>query len=294
MEEVWDHLVKETKKFVHDAGFSQVVIGISGGIDSAVTACLACTALGPENVLGLAMPSVHSSLSSVTDAKTLAQNLNFELITTGPTITSLVDQADGHLRSYLPSSFPRNVTHENLQARMRAVLLMAVCNEQDRLLLNTCNKSEDMVGYCTLYGDSCGATAPIGSLYKTQVYKLARWINNHVDLPSIPANILTKEPSAELSDGQLDSNDLPPYDLLDPILVFLETGDKYAPPELVSAIEDYGDNELLDKISALIRKSEFKRAQSPLPIQLPSYLWYVGFEEQLLFSMVLGNDDPFK
>lgn len=264
MKSTWNEIVKGTREFVHAAGFRKVVLGLSGGIDSAVVACCACEALGAENVLGCMMPSRYSSPGSITDAHTLADLWGFETVKIP--IDSLMAGFCVSLEPALGNRERRPVTRENIQARIRSVLMMAICNEQDRLLLNTCNKSEDLVGYCTLYGDSCGAIAPIGDLYKTEVYRLARWINTEVSLPSIPVEIIDKPPSAELSPDQLDTDDLPPYRELDEILrMHLDDG---AP---VSSILMAGHRaSTVERVFGLIKASEFKRQQSAPVVKLQS------------------------
>ncbi|MBU1218280.1 NAD(+) synthase [Myxococcota bacterium] len=260
MDKIWNHIVHETKAFMDNAGFSKVVLGLSGGIDSALTACIACKALGSENVLAILMPSPYSSAGSITDSVELARNWGFETLEIP--ITSLMREFDASLEGLFAGT-KVGIAEENIQARIRAVLLMAVANKQDRLLLNTCNKSEDYTGYATLYGDSCGAIGPIGGLYKTEVYALARWINSNPDLPDIPDAIINKPPSAELREGQLDTDSLPPYDILDAILI--ELIEKNADP---AHMETRFNPSVVQKIVRLMKNSEFKRRQSPPVIEI--------------------------
>lgn len=264
MQTIWNELVDKTRRFVHDAGFKKIALGLSGGIDSAVVACIAVEAFG-TGVLGVMMPSVYSSSGSVTDSQELASSWGFEVIRVP--ITSCVTAFDVSLEPVFRHD-TKTITRENLQARIRAVLLMAICNEQDRLLLNTCNKSEDYTGYCTLYGDTCGAVAPIGGLYKTEVYALARWINENPELPNIPIAIIDKPPSAELSENQLDTDMLPPYATLDAILrLHVDQG------KSVNAIVAEGHNAVtVDFVARLVAVSKFKRKQSPPVINLISAL----------------------
>ncbi|KKN23005.1 hypothetical protein LCGC14_0909230 [marine sediment metagenome] len=262
MQDVWNTLVQKTREFVRQAGFHRVTLGLSGGIDSAVVACIAREALGAQNVLAVMMPSPYSSRGSVDDSRALAAQWDFRVVMVP--IGVLMITFDDDLSAVFGHEEPRPITKENLQARIRMVLLMAICNEQDRLLLNTCNKSEDYVGYCTLYGDNAGAVAPIGGLYKTEVYSLARWINQNDQLPSIPINIIDKPPSAELSATQLDTDDLPPYEVLDPILrMFID--ENKSGHEIVQAGYDV---DIVKKIVRLVLLSEFKRKQSPPVIEL--------------------------
>ena len=261
MKNIWDKIIKGTAEFFKDAGFKKAVIGLSGGIDSSVVAVIAQQALGYENVTGVTMPSPYSSQGSVDDSEILAQNLLIRLH--GMSISKIMDSFNVVLEK-LFYGFPVDSTEQNIQARIRAVLLMAICNKYHALLLNTCNKSEEYTGYCTLYGDSCGAVAPIGDLYKTDVYKLAKWINEQPDLPDIPEVIINKAPSAELSHGQKDEDDLPSYDVLDPIL------GKYVDAKWRE--EDFilmgYDKDIVEKVVELIKSSEFKRKQSPPVIKV--------------------------
>lgn len=216
--QVWASLVDQVRTAVSKAGFTDVVLGLSGGIDSAVVATLAVDAFGPEHVHGILMPSPFSSEGSVTDALTLASNLGIStnLISITPLYEAFIETLAPHFRGTA-----RDITEENLQARIRGTLLMAFSNKFGYFVLTTGNRSEALAGYATLHGDMVGGFAPIGSLYKTHVYELARWKNEVSDHELIPHESIEKEPSAELSIGQLDSHALPPYEILDAIYYLL-------------------------------------------------------------------------
>jgi NAD+ synthase (glutamine-hydrolysing) len=207
-------LLDGLSKFFSQNGKSAAVVGLSGGIDSSLVAALAVEALGADNVLGLMMPSQHSTVHSVTDAVQLADNLGiaYHIVP----IESIYNAFIKELAPVFGHHKTTDVTEENLQARIRAVLLMAASNKFGHLVLNTSNKSELAMGYGTLYGDLIGALMVIGDVYKTQVYETARYINRHHEI--IPHNTLVKEPSAELHPNQKDSDALPPYDILDRVL----------------------------------------------------------------------------
>ncbi|MDR3132563.1 MAG: NAD(+) synthase [Prevotellaceae bacterium] len=213
-ETIYKKLAGGLSKFFSQNGKSTAVIGLSGGIDSSLVAALATETLGADNVSGLIMPSQHSTVHSVTDAEQLAENLGIACHIMP--IESIYHAFIKELTPVFGLHKTPDVTEENLQARIRAVLLMAVSNRYGGLVLNTSNKSELAMGYGTLYGDLIGALMVIGDLYKTQVYEVARYINRHHEI--IPKNTLNKEPSAELRPGQKDSDYMPPYNLLDPIL----------------------------------------------------------------------------
>jgi NAD+ synthetase len=236
---------------------TKVVLGLSGGIDSTVVACIAAEALGPENVMGVAMPSEFSSKSSLTDAQKLAENLNIELYELP------IKKIYGKYMDVLEPLFKDTafgVAEENIQSRARGMLLMAIANKFNRFVLNTGNKSELATGYCTLYGDMNGALAVISDLYKTEVFALAEWLNrSFYKKEIIPRSVIDKPPSAELRPDQKDSDSLPAYDKLDTILkLYLE--------EQISAarIAEQGfDKQLVEKIIQLVNKNEHKRFQAP-------------------------------
>ena len=247
-------LVLGTRDYVHKCGFRQVVLGLSGGIDSAITACIAVDALGRENVIGVGMPGPYSSPGSIADSETLARNLGISY-----DLVPIVDIFDAYLRALKPMFAGRkqDVTEENIQARIRGSLLMAVSNKFGALLLTTGNKSEIGVGYCTLYGDMCGGLAVISDVPKTLVYRLARYVNSRCNV--IPESTIEKPPSAELRPDQKDSDSLPPYEVLDTILQdYIE--DNRSPDE-IAAQHSY-DPALVRKVAHMVDKSEYKRQQA--------------------------------
>lgn len=253
-------LVLGIRDYCRKNGFSKAVLGISGGIDSALVAALAAQALGPKNVIGLIMPSKFSSVHSIDDAEALAANIgmvkhHFPIKMPHSTFAMA-------LRPFF-EGLPEDTTEENLQSRLRGTTVMAFSNKLRALALATGNKSEFAMGYATLYGDMCGALAPIGDLFKTEVYELARYMNS--ERPWIPENTFTKPPSAELRPNQTDQDSLPPYDLLDAALRLLleqELEPAAALPELKKAFPK-ADLALLEKLQRTIRVNEFKRRQAP-------------------------------
>ena len=247
-------LVVGTRDYVHKCGFRRVVLGLSGGIDSALTACVAVDALGRENVIGIGMPGPYSSQGSIDDAAELARNLGirFELLPIGDIF--------GAYRATLATAFAGlkpDVTEENIQARIRGSLLMALSNKFSSLLLTTGNKSELGVGYCTLYGDMCGGLAVISDVPKTLVYRLSEFVNSRS--PVIPRSTIEKPPSAELRPDQKDSDSLPPYEMLDIILEEYVEDNKA--PESIAAAHGF-DIELVRKVTCMVDKSEYKRQQA--------------------------------
>jgi NAD+ synthase (glutamine-hydrolysing) len=256
IEEIWDALVLGTGDFVRKNGFTDVVIGLSGGIDSALVAAIAVEALGPEHVHGVLMPSRYSSDHSIGDAVALADNLGIEHRTVP------IEAAHAALMGMLEPSFgerPPGLTEENLQSRIRAVILMGLSNAFGWMLLNTGNKSESSVGYSTLYGDSAGGYAVIKDVSKLRVYELCRFRNASAGREIIPANVLTKPPSAELRPDQRDDQSLPPYEVLDPILALYVEQDLSA-DEIIALGHDAA---IVDRVVRLVDLAEYKRRQSP-------------------------------
>ncbi|CAM4171357.1 NAD+ synthase (glutamine-hydrolysing) [Pedobacter westerhofensis] len=252
--QIHDALVLGIKDYFGKSGFSKAVLGLSGGIDSAIVCALACRALGPENVMAVLMPSKYSSDHSIRDALDLVENFGckHEIIA----IKEAADAFDSMLaHAFEGLSF--NLTEENIQARSRGIVVMAMSNKFGYILLNTSNKSECAVGYGTLYGDMCGAIGVIGDVYKTQIYQLAHYINK--DCEVIPENTIVKPPSAELRPGQKDSDSLPDYDTLDAILYqFIELKKSSA-----AIIAQGYDEAIVKRILKLVNGAEFKRYQTP-------------------------------
>ncbi len=254
-EEVYRALVLGTRDYVRKNGFREVVVGLSGGIDSALVATLAADALGPDAVRALAMPSPHSSPESVEDAALVGGRLGIRVDTVP--ITEVFDSYRRTLARPLAGSTD-GVAEENLQARIRGNLLMALSNRFGSIVLATGNKSEYAVGYSTLYGDMAGGFAPIKDVPKTLVYELARWRNAQSDPPPIPERVLSKPPSAELRPGQLDTDSLPPYDVLDPI-VELYVEDDQGVDEIVARGHDRA---VVERVAGMIDRAEYKRRQA--------------------------------
>ena len=258
---IHDALVIGIRDYFRKLGFQKGILGLSGGIDSAVTAVLAAKALGPDNVLGLLLPSQYSSGHSVDDARQLAENLGIrhELMAIRP----MYEAFEAALQPQF-KDLPFNVTEENIQARIRGTLLMAMSNKFGHILLNTTNKSEMAVGYGTLYGDMCGGIAVLGDVYKTEVYALAQYLNRDGEV--IPQSSLTKPPSAELRPGQKDSDSLPPYDVLDKLL-FQYVECRQGPRELVAQGFDAA---LVQRVLRMVNINEFKREQAAPVLRVSS------------------------
>jgi NAD+ synthase (glutamine-hydrolysing) len=259
--EVYGALVLGLGDYVRKNGFKEVVIGLSGGIDSALTALLATDALGPEAVRTVAMPSPYSSQGSLSDAAEVAGRLGVRLDEVR------IDDVFKAYLSALEEVFARtedNVAEENLQARIRGNILMAISNKFGSLVLTTGNKSELATGYSTLYGDMAGGFAPIKDVPKTLVYEIARWRNTQSDPPPIPDTIMEKPPSAELRPDQKDTDSLPPYEVLDPVLEAYVEHDR-SPEEMV---EDGMDPELVWKVVGLVDRAEYKRRQAPPGVKI--------------------------
>ncbi|HHI79292.1 MAG TPA: NAD+ synthase [Planctomycetes bacterium] len=275
MEPIYDHPPAEAvhaltlglRDYVEKCGFEKVLLGLSGGIDSALTAAIAVRALSKEQVLGVGMPGPYSSQGSVDDARALARHLGiaFELLPIDEPFSAFLQTL-----SPLFAGLAEDVTEENLQARIRGVLLMALSNKFGHLLLTTGNKSETSVGYCTLYGDMNGGLAVISDVPKTLVYDCARWLNREREV--IPEATIQKPPSAELRPGQTDQDSLPPYDVLDPILeAFVEEG------KSAKEIVDRGfDEGLVARVIGMVTRAEYKRRQAAPGLRITSKAFGVG------------------
>lgn len=267
-EAIWQALALGLRDYMRRAGATRAIIGLSGGMDSALVAAIARDAIGAGNVLGVLMPSPYTSEASNTDAVELATNLGIRTITLP--ITAVFE----NFRRELASAFAqmtasgKDLTDENLQARIRGVMLMALANKSGALVLNTGNKSEAAMGYSTLYGDSVGAVAVIGDLFKTQVYELGRYFNEREGRAVIPENVLTKEPSAELAPDQKDSDSLPPYGELDRDLA-----------KVFAASPDVATSAKLQALRNRVRANAFKRRQSPPPLIVSSLHACDGWED---------------
>lgn len=267
-EGAWRALVLGTRDYVRKCGFTKVLVGLSGGIDSALVAAIATEAMGAENVITVGMPSPYSSQGSIEDSRKLAANLGirFELIS----ISGLFEEFTQALES-LFKGMAEDITEENIQPRVRGTLLMALSNKLGALVLTTGNKSEMAVGYCTLYGDMVGALAVIGDLVKTRVYAICRWLNREREV--IPTAILDKPPSAELRPGQKDTDSLPPYEVLDPILeAYVE---RYETPEQIAQSNGF-PLELVQQVVRLVERSEYKRQQAAPVLKVTSKSFGMG------------------
>jgi NAD+ synthetase len=264
---VYEALVLGVRDYMRKCGFKSAVLGLSGGIDSALTAVIAAEALGPENVRGVSLPSQFSSQGSLDDARQLAQNLGirYDVIPIQPMFVTAREQ----LKTVF-ANLAEDTAEENIQARLRGVILMAMSNKFGSLLLTTGNKSELAVGYCTLYGDMCGGLAVISDVPKTMVYRIARWINRQREI--IPAASITKAPSAELRPNQTDQDSLPPYNVLDAILEAYVVGGRTL-PEIVRAGHD---KQTVQRIIRLINVNEYKRRQSAPGLKVTSKAFGLG------------------
>lgn len=253
--EIWRALVLGTRDYVHKCGFSSALLGLSGGIDSSLVAAVAAEAFGPESVLGVLMPSPYSSIGSIEDAQRLAQNLGIKTIAIS--ITDIMASFDSGLEDAFRGR-ERDVTEENIQARIRGNLLMALSNKYGSVLLTTGNKSELAVGYCTIYGDMSGGLAVISDVPKTMVYRMAKWLNASRGQEIIPAAAMSKAPSAELRFCQTDQDSLPPYEVLDAILEMHIERHQSAEAILAQGF----DAETVGRVLRLVKNAEFKRKQA--------------------------------
>lgn len=278
--QVFHALVMGTRDYLKKCGFRSAVLGLSGGVDSALTAAIAAEALGPENVLGVAMPSPYTSQESIEDARQLADNLKI-----GFTIIPIETIMNAQLSALAPlfERRPPDTTEQNIQARIRGNLLMALANKFGHLLLSTGNKSELAVGYCTLYGDMSGGLAVIADVPKTLVYQICHFVNRSHEI--IPNRTITKAPSAELAPNQRDQDDLPPYEVLDPILAaYLEQN------KSVREIAASGFNEsVVRDVIRRITNNEHKRKQAPMGLKVTSKAF--GYGRRYPTSQHFRDDD---
>ncbi len=267
IESIHDALVLGIRDYIHKCGFRKVVLGLSGGIDSAVTCCLAAKAIGPDNVFSVSMPSPYSSTGSIEDSRKLAENLGFDfkIIPISTIFASFLDTLKDHFEGREP-----DITEENIQARIRGTILMGLSNKFGCLLLSTGNKSEIAVGYCTLYGDMAGGLSVISDVPKTMVYQIAHYINRQKEI--IPKEIIEKPPSAELKPDQKDQDSLPPYDVLDRILhYYVDEG-----RSLQDIITMGFDSVVVQWIIRAIDRSEYKRQQAAPGLKVTSKAFGMG------------------
>jgi NAD+ synthase (glutamine-hydrolysing) len=267
-EEIFSALVLGVRDYAQKCGFSQAIIGLSGGIDSALVAVIATQALGKENVFGVLMPSPYSSGHSITDAEALVNNLGIK--SHQLPIGELMNGYDELLEPIF-SGTDFGIAEENIQSRIRGNLLMAMANKFGYLLLSTGNKSEMAVGYCTLYGDMNGGLAVIADVPKTRVFSLCYWLNRYQEI--IPGNILVKPPSAELKPDQLDQDSLPAYEVLDDILYRL-INQHQSLDQIIAA--GHGE-EIVKKVIKLVTRAEFKRRQAPPGLKITDRAFGTGW-----------------
>jgi len=266
--EIWNALVLGVRDYACKTHFTRVLLGLSGGIDSALTAAIAVDAMGRENVLGVMMPSVYSSQGSLDDSLELARNLGIQILSLpiSPIMETYESALSGAFQGYKP-----DVTEENIQSRIRGNLLMALSNKYGALLLTTGNKSELAVGYCTLYGDMNGGLAVIADLPKMMVYRVARYRNRRK--PDIPESTLTKAPSAELRPDQTDQDSLPPYEVLDQILELHIEGSESAEEIIAQGF----DEKTVRRVLRMVRNAEFKRKQAAPVLKVTSRAFGTGW-----------------
>jgi len=266
-QQIFSALSLGLRDYVHKCGFKSVILGLSGGIDSALVAVLAADALGADKVFGVAMPARYSSEGSLTDAEALAKNLGirYEVFPIEPVFQSVEKQLEKAFANFKP-----NEAEENVQSRLRGVTLMALSNKFGALVLTTGNKSEMAVGYCTLYGDMNGALAPIADVLKTDIYKIARWVNREREI--IPQNSISKPPSAELRPGQKDQDSLPPYETLDAILDLYVVKNQGKEEIISGGFDAAVVNDVINKINF----SEYKRRQAAPALKISSRAFGMG------------------
>ncbi|MCF6150281.1 MAG: NAD+ synthase [Candidatus Kuenenia sp.] len=273
--EAWNALVLGTKDYINKCGFKRVLLGLSGGIDSALTAAIAVEAIGKQNVFGVLMPSPFSSNGSIGDSLELSKRLGIKTLTLP--INNIMDAFGNTLKDAF-TGYPPDITEENIQCRIRGNLLMALSNKYGALLLTTGNKSELAVGYCTIYGDMSGGLAVIADVPKTMVYRLAEWINR-VKGNIIPQETIEKVPSAELRPNQTDQDSLPPYDILDNILYrFIEL--HKSAEEIVA---DGFDKNIVQKVLGLVEKAEFKRKQAAPGLKITDRAFGTGWRMPIAY-----------
>jgi NAD+ synthase (glutamine-hydrolysing) len=277
-EEIWHALVLGVRDYAQKCRFSQAVLGLSGGIDSALVATIAAAALGKENVLGILMPSPYSSDHSIKDAIALAENLGIKTQTIP--IGGLMQSFDTSLESMFAGT-EFGLAEENIQSRIRGNLLMAVANKFGYLLLSTGNKSEMAVGYCTLYGDMNGGLAVIADVPKTRVFSLCNWLNRYSE--TIPENVITKPPSAELKPGQVDQDSLPPYDVLDDILQRMIQQHQSA-TQIIAAGHDAAT---VNRVVQMVTRAEFKRRQAPPGLKITDRAFGTGWRMPIASQVTL-------
>jgi len=266
--EIWQALRLGVHDYVHKCGFQKVILGLSGGIDSALVAAIAAEAIGAENVLGILMPSIYSSEHSVTDAIAVAANLGIKTATIP--IGELMQGFDRSLESQFKDT-EFGLAEENIQSRIRGTLLMSMSNKFGYLLLSTGNKSEMAIGYCTLYGDMNGGLAAIADVPKMRVYSLCNWLNREREI--IPSNIITKPPSAELKPGQVDRDSLPPYEILDAILEAIVCNHQ----SIEQIVARGYDPQVVIEITRLVKLAEFKRRQAPPGLKITDRAFGTGW-----------------
>jgi NAD+ synthetase len=267
-QEIYEALVLGVRDYFSKCGFKSAVLGLSGGIDSAVTAAVAVTALGKENVVGVSMPSQYSSQGSLDDAANLAKNLGIVRH-----VISIREPFEVLKRQFkeIFAGRSEDATEENMQSRLRGLTLMSMSNKFGHLLLTTGNKSELAVGYCTIYGDMCGGLAVISDVPKTMIYKLAHWINREREV--IPNNSIQKPPSAELKPDQKDQDTLPPYEILDEILK-LYVEEQLSPEEIVNR---GFEPEIVRWIQRKVDMNEYKRRQAAPGLKVTSLAFGIGW-----------------
>ncbi|MBA7704936.1 Glutamine-dependent NAD(+) synthetase [subsurface metagenome] len=260
-DEIYQALVLGTRDYTRKNGFDSVLLGLSGGIDSSVAAAIAATALAPDNVTGITMPSRFNSPQTIASARKVAENLGIRFLTIP--IAPVLDRFDKSLQVAAGWN-NKTVAYENLQARIRGTILMSLSNQFGSLVLTSSNKSETAVGYATLYGDTAGGFAVIKDVPKTLVYKLAEHINRINGRQVIPADVISRPPTAELRAGQKDTDSLPPYDLLDKILEGYVEQDKSARQLLESGLPE----DMVFRVINMVDRNEYKRRQSPPGVKI--------------------------